>query len=114
MSDYEAYENAVHRMAWALHESCRLARQASLLVEPDRIPPVHGIDVHFGLAHDLVRRLYPGLDPTRDVPDGKLVRMSDELFAQLGASRVEWGEPDAFDVYNPTVVRGARRAERMT
>lgn len=32
------------------------------------------------------------------------VRMSEELFAQLGL-RVEWGEPDAEGFYTPMVVR---------
>ena len=31
--------------------------------------------------------------------------MSDELFYQLGASKVEWGEPDADGFYTPTVYR---------
>lgn len=39
----------------------------------------------------------------RDPPGTKRVRMSDELFHQLGAGRVEWGEPDAEGFYTPTV-----------
>lgn len=35
----------------------------------------------------------------------KLVRMTDELFHALGATKVEWGEPDALGVYTPTVER---------
>ena len=31
------------------------------------------------------------------------VLMSEELFDQLGASRVDWGEPDAQGFYTPTV-----------
>lgn len=33
----------------------------------------------------------------------KNVRMTDELFAELGATRVDWGEPDAEGFYTPTV-----------
>ena len=35
----------------------------------------------------------------------KKVLMTDELFEALGASRVEWGEPDADGFYTPTVYR---------
>lgn len=35
----------------------------------------------------------------------KLVMMSDELFHELGATKIEWGEPDALGVYTPTITR---------
>jgi hypothetical protein len=41
-----------------------------------------------------------------ELPEGtKLVLMSDELFAALGADRVEWGEPDEHGWYSPTLYR---------
>jgi hypothetical protein len=33
------------------------------------------------------------------------VRVSDELFRQLGASGVDWGQPDKDGFYTPTVYR---------
>lgn len=37
-------------------------------------------------------------------PEGtRLVLMTDELFAQLGATSVEWGNPDEHGRYTPTV-----------
>lgn len=44
-----------------------------------------------------------------DMPEGtywKPVRMSSLLFRLLGASGVEWGEPDAEGFYTPTVKLG--------
>jgi hypothetical protein len=41
-----------------------------------------------------------------DAPEGAVqrnVRMSETLFRQLGASRVDWGEPDAEGFYTPTL-----------
>jgi hypothetical protein len=44
---------------------------------------------------------------TVDVPEGtapfRKVRMSETLFQQLGATSVEWGEPDAEGFYTPTL-----------
>jgi hypothetical protein len=51
-------------------------------------------------------------DPTTyDEPPLKRVLMSDDLFAQLGAT-VEWGEPDAEGFYTPTVYREAAAGPR--
>ena len=41
----------------------------------------------------------------------KRVLMTDELFEQLGASRVDWGQPDADGFYTPSVYKDARSAE---
>lgn len=48
-----------------------------------------------------------------DVPEGTIlhkVYMSDTLFRQLGATGVEWGEPDAEGFYNPTITTEFRPA----
>ena len=37
--------------------------------------------------------------------------MSEELFAHLGAGRVDWGEPDADGLYTPTVHKDPRVQE---
>ena len=44
-----------------------------------------------------------------DVPEGtfwRKVRMSETLFRLLGASGVDWGEPDEEGFYTPTVRLG--------
>ena len=44
-----------------------------------------------------------------DMPEGTIwrpVRMSETLFRLLGASGVEWGDPDAEGFYTPTVRLG--------
>lgn len=44
-----------------------------------------------------------------DMPEGTVwrkVRMSSTLFELLGASGVEWGEPDQEGFYTPTVYLG--------
>jgi hypothetical protein len=38
------------------------------------------------------------------------VRMSETLFRELGASGVDWGEPDAEGFYTPTVYRENKAA----
>lgn len=48
----------------------------------------------------------------RDEPEGTIwrpIRMSETLFRQLGASGVEWGDPDAEGFYTPTIHRDAHR-----
>ena len=55
---------------------------------------------------DLVAAARRGLEP----PVGtKLVLMSDELMAALGADRVEWNEPDEHGWYTPTVYAALHR-----
>lgn len=36
-------------------------------------------------------------------PVWRKVRMTETLFLELGASRVDWGEPDAEGFYTPTL-----------
>ena len=38
------------------------------------------------------------------------IRMSTALWLQLGATRVDWGEPDADGFYTPTLYGDARHA----
>ena len=46
-------------------------------------------------------------------PEGtRLVLMTDELFAALGADRVDWGEPDEHGWYSPTVYGTPDRPNR--
>jgi len=41
------------------------------------------------------------------MPNGpRKVLMTEELFHQLGVSRVDWGKPDADGFYRPTLYRG--------
>ena len=44
----------------------------------------------------------------------KRVLMSDELFDALGASKVEWGEPDAEGFYTPAVYADTTEATLRT
>lgn len=58
-ADVEAasYEDWVDRVADAIHETCRNEWRAITLVDPKRMVTQHGTDAHYGMAHDLVRRL---------------------------------------------------------
>lgn len=49
------------------------------------------------------RALLAALAGPSVVPGARPVRMSDQLFHQLGARRVEWGEPDDDGFYTPIV-----------
>jgi hypothetical protein len=52
-------------MADALHEDCRLEWQAEVAVNPRvRYVEQHLADLHYGRAHDLVRRIWPELGET--------------------------------------------------
>jgi hypothetical protein len=55
---YDAeYERRVGAVADALHQECLLEWQAIDAVDPSRLLTLHGVDAHYGRAHDLVRRL---------------------------------------------------------
>lgn len=56
-----AYEQRVKQIADALHETCRLEWQAIAAVDPERAVTMHFPDAHYGLAHDLVRRVFPDI-----------------------------------------------------
>jgi hypothetical protein len=43
-----------------------------------------------------------------DTPRLRRVLMSEELFQQLGATKVDWGEQDKYGFYTPTVYRDER------
>ena len=59
------YERRVKQTASALHEECRLEWQAIRVADPGRMVTQHGVDAHYGLAHNLVRRIWPKLDVAR-------------------------------------------------
>jgi hypothetical protein len=52
------YGRWVDLVAAALHQDCLLDWQAIRVVDPGRGVTQHGIDAHWGRAHDLVRRLH--------------------------------------------------------
>jgi hypothetical protein len=54
---WEDYEDRVGVMAAALHESCTLYWNGMRMVHPEIAVTMHGVDAHWGTAHDLVRRL---------------------------------------------------------
>lgn len=60
------YETWVGRVADAIHEACRLEWQAIAVVDPGRQVTQHAADAHYGMAHDLVRRLGLARDPATD------------------------------------------------
>lgn len=43
----------------------------------------------------------------------KKVLMTDDLFYQLGADRVEWGQPDEEGFYTPTIYKDTRKRLRL-
>ncbi len=59
------YSQRVEQVAAALHEECRLEWQAIAAVDPGRALTMHMADAHYGLAHNLVRRIWPELDTSR-------------------------------------------------
>jgi hypothetical protein len=63
------YETWVGRVADAIHETCRNEWRAILVVDPSRQITQHLTAAHYGMAHDLVRRLRLA-DPA-DAPEGR-------------------------------------------
>jgi hypothetical protein len=65
------YETWVGRVADAIHETCRLEWQAIAVVDPKRQVTQHMADAHYGMAHDLVRRLRLANDKGADPEDAE-------------------------------------------
>jgi hypothetical protein len=65
-----SYEEWVERVADAIHETCRNEWRAIVAVDPGRQFTQHLTDAHYGMAHDLVRRLSLATQQPADGGDG--------------------------------------------
>jgi hypothetical protein len=93
-----AYETWVGRVADALHETCLNEWRAIVAVDPQRQFTQHMVDAHWGMAHDLVRRL--GL---AELPEARADLAADNERLRAALDNLATGMADHCTQHEPPV-----------